>query len=112
LDTTSVELVPKLLNEELPVFHKPSMDLPIAGEQSKGYDLNDTLSAPALPASLSDDVEMKVAGLERIVSISYAEPSLPKSLTKRSVQFINRFSFLMRRFKNCMIKLTSSEFSK
>jgi hypothetical protein len=65
LDTTSDELVAKPSNEEPPVFDKPSKDPPIAGEPSKGYDLDNTPSAPALPASSSDDVEMKVAGLEK-----------------------------------------------
>ncbi len=40
LDATSYELVSKPSNEELPVFDKPSKDLPIAGEPSKGYNLN------------------------------------------------------------------------
>jgi hypothetical protein len=65
LDTTSDELVAKPSNEEPPVFDKPSKDPPIAGEPSKGYDLDNTPSAPALPASLSDHVEMQVAGLEK-----------------------------------------------
>jgi hypothetical protein len=65
LDATSDELVSKPSNEEPPVFDKPSKDLPIAGKPTKGYDLNDAPSSPALAASSSDDVEMKVAGLEK-----------------------------------------------
>ncbi len=42
-----------------------SANPPIAGEPTKGYDLNDTPFAPALATSSSDDVEMKVAGLEK-----------------------------------------------
>jgi hypothetical protein len=36
-------VVPKPSNEELPVFDKPSKDPPIAGEPSKGYNLNDDI---------------------------------------------------------------------
>jgi hypothetical protein len=83
LDATSDELVSKPSNEEPPVFDKPSKkNPPIAGEPSKGYNLNDTPSAPALPASSSDDVEKKVAGLEKKRERLIRRAKLAKELDK------------------------------
>jgi ABC-type phosphate transport system auxiliary subunit len=75
-------VVPKPSNEELPVFDKPSKDPPIAGEPSKGYNLNDAPSATALPASSSDNVEMEVAGLEKKCERLIRRAKLAKELDK------------------------------
>jgi prefoldin subunit 5 len=75
-------VVPKPSNEELPVFDKPSKDPPIAGEPSKGYNLNDAPSATALPASSSDNVEMEVAGLEKKCERLVRRAKLAKELDK------------------------------
>ncbi len=68
--TNALELETKPSNEELPVLDKPSKENPPnAGKPSKGYNLNDTPSAPALPASLSDDVKMKVVDAHLVEAV-------------------------------------------